>query len=143
MLQGKYENCNLFEIVPTGHVAKMEQNFLQTFWKLSSIEEEERIKAAEDLLVLLKQHQVSSKLALVAGLYLVPQAAAKSTDGGVCSELEYAVQRLVKGLASNRKGARHGFYTALTQVCVVCDEGMTNAMIVYVCRYWWSSLRSQ
>lgn len=41
---------------------------------------------------------------------LPPQA------NGVCAELEYAVQRLVKGLASNRKRARHGFYTALTQV---------------------------
>ena len=42
----------------------------------------------------------------------------KATDStkGVCSELKYAVQRLVKGLGSNRKGARHGFYTALTQV---------------------------
>lgn len=38
---------------------------------------------------------------------------------GVCAELEYALKRLVKGLASNRKRARHGFYTALTQVMVL------------------------
>lgn len=42
--------------------------------------------------------------------------AAASAQEGVCPELDYAVKRLVRGLASNRKGARHGFYTALTQV---------------------------
>lgn len=41
---------------------------------------------------------------------------AGSAQEGVCPELDYAVKRLVRGLASNRKGARHGFYTALTQV---------------------------
>ena len=34
------------------------------------------------------------------------------------SEVEYAVQRLVRGLASSRKGARQGYYIALTEVSV-------------------------
>lgn len=33
-----------------------------------------------------------------------------------CDELEYSVTRLVKGLASSRKGARQGFATVLTEV---------------------------
>ena len=33
-----------------------------------------------------------------------------------CDELEYSVTRLVKGLASSRKGARQGFATMLTEV---------------------------
>ena len=33
-----------------------------------------------------------------------------------CDELEYSVKRLVKGLASSRKGARQGFATVLTEV---------------------------
>lgn len=32
-----------------------------------------------------------------------------------CDELEYSVTRLVKGLASSRKGARQGFATVLTE----------------------------
>lgn len=39
-------------------------------------------------------------------------------DKEPCAELEYSTQRLVKGLSSHRKGARHGFYTALVEVLV-------------------------
>lgn len=37
-------------------------------------------------------------------------------DNSSCDELEYSVTRLVKGLASSRKGARQGFATVLTEV---------------------------
>ena len=39
-----------------------------------------------------------------------------------CSEqLEYGLKRLVKGLASSRKGARQGFATALTEIINLFD----------------------
>ena len=37
-------------------------------------------------------------------------------ENSSCDELEYSVTRLVKGLASSRKGARQGFATVLTEV---------------------------
>ena len=93
---------------------RMEPNFLQTFWKLSSVEEEERIKAGEDLLTVLKKHQVLFERFSEPGC--MPVLFQVAEEEGLSSELEYAVQRLVKGLSSNRKGARHGFYTVFTQV---------------------------
>jgi len=39
----------------------MEKNFLQTFWGLSSVEEDERIKAASDLITVLADRQVESQ----------------------------------------------------------------------------------
>lgn len=36
----------------------MESNLLQTFWKLSSIEEKERVEAAIELITLLEKRQV-------------------------------------------------------------------------------------
>ena len=33
--------------------------------------------------------------------------------------MQYAIQRLVKGLASGRKGARQGFFIALTEVTIL------------------------
>lgn len=40
----------------------------------------------------------------------------KEEDPLCCEELKYCVKRLVKGLASSRKGARHGFATVLTEI---------------------------
>ena len=38
--------------------------------------------------------------------------------GDLCAELEYSLKRLVRGLASNRKAARHGYFITLTEVLV-------------------------
>ena len=95
---------------------RMESNLLQTFWNLSSLEEGERLQAAKELITLLEEHQVPTiPASLQIVIFLVVFQGCD--EEVVCSELEYAVQRLVKGLSSNRKGARSGFYTALTQVC--------------------------
>lgn len=40
----------------------------------------------------------------------------EAEEDSSCDELEYSVTRLVKGLASSRKGARQGFATVLTEV---------------------------
>lgn len=40
----------------------------------------------------------------------------REEDIPYCEELNYCVKRLVKGLASSRKRARHGFATVLTEI---------------------------
>ena len=40
----------------------------------------------------------------------------REEDITYCEELNYCVKRLVKGLASSRKRARHGFATVLTEI---------------------------
>ena len=101
----------------------MGSNLLQAFWDLSSYEEEERIKAAKEILQLLgEQYEVSVRSLVACG----ESPAMPCQVDGVCAELEYALKRLVKGLASNRKRARHGFYTALTQVMQYCVHWSSN-----------------
>lgn len=43
------------------------------------------------------------------------------TDNGCSEQLEYGLKRLVKGLASSRKGARQGFATILTEIINMFD----------------------
>ena len=47
----------------------------------------------------------------------------------MCSELEYSLKRLVRGLASNRKAARHGYFVTLTEVYKI------NVTVNQACRY--------
>ena len=39
---------------------------------------------------------------------------------GMCENLAYAVERLVRGLSSSREGARQGFAVCLTEVRSLC-----------------------
>lgn len=41
------------------------------------------------------------------------------SEGTLCPELDYTVRRLVRGLASSRKGARQGYFITLTEVSLV------------------------
>jgi len=66
-------------------------NLLSHFWKLASLDEDIRCGAVVALLSELKKTQNED-------------------------EINYTVQRLVKGLSSSRKAARQGFSTALTHV---------------------------
>jgi DNA polymerase phi len=76
--------------------------FFDFFWELSSVESTVRNKAA---------------IALVQTL-VTRQKDFHSTDPQqlYCPELAYSITRLVRGLASNREGARQGFVLALTEV---------------------------
>ena len=102
--------------------------FMQLFWDLSSLNEEERIKSAAQLL---KELQV-------AGLTLhkpCTDIVVHVTKQEGRADLEYCVARLVKGLASNRKGARHGYFTAL---CEVSEPGQCAVSLpsCVMCRFW-------
>lgn len=46
----------------------------------------------------------------------IDESSIEVVEDSSCDELEYSVTRLVKGLASSRKGARQGFATVLTEV---------------------------
>lgn len=76
----------------------LDPSFRQSFWDLAVIDEKKRLKAAEILLNFVKGKQQTDK-----------QTPTR--------ELNYAIDRLVMGLASSRDAARQGFATALTQVC--------------------------
>ncbi|XP_072164198.1 myb-binding protein 1A-like protein [Diadema setosum] len=76
----------------------MDKQFLDTFWKLAVPSDKERISGARTLLEILisKQNESSEKR--------------------YCSEVSYSLKRLIRGLASSRKGARQGYAVALTEL---------------------------
>ena len=102
--------------------------FMQLFWDLSSLNEEERIESAVQLL---KELQV-------AGLILHKPCTdvVHVTKQEGRADLEYCVARLVKGLASNRKGARHGYFTALCEVSGAGQRALSLPSSCVMCRFW-------
>lgn len=87
------------------------ENFLSHFWELASTDETKRLKAASQLLDSLHEAQMHHEEKVE-----VEDNANDDEENLCCDELEYSVKRLVKGLASSRKGARQGFATVLTEV---------------------------
>lgn len=75
----------------------IDEKILSTFWDLVETDEEKRIAATEVLLTALIEKQGDNK-----------------TEP--CAEINYAVKRLIKGLASNRGCARLGYAAALEQI---------------------------
>ena len=73
---------------------------LQYYWDLANAESLHRSAAASSLLGFLQTQQTCS-----------------STD--ISTNLQYALKRLIKGLASSHECARQGFALALTMVCNV------------------------
>ncbi|XP_076344446.1 MYB binding protein 1a isoform X2 [Tachypleus tridentatus] len=51
---------------------------------------------------------------------------------GLCTDLEYTVERLVKGIGSLRKAARHGFTLALTEVLRLFPSVSTDHVICLI-----------
>ena len=58
-----------------------------------------------------------------------------SSGSGLCDNLSYSVERLVRGLSSNRDGARQGFTVCLTEVGITsvteCAQLSKGKMIFY------------
>lgn len=75
-------------------MAAPSQSFLQLFWDLASLAEHEQTQAA---------HALCETLARC------------EAKGAGSHELQYALVRLCRGLASSRDNARPGFALALTQ----------------------------
>ena len=79
---------------------------LPLFWDLAAVEPQKRTRAAATLVTALRKAQ---------------DAFAPTGGGGAaerCADLEYALRRLVRGLASPRDGARQGFGAALIELLV-------------------------
>ncbi|ELU13715.1 hypothetical protein CAPTEDRAFT_220438 [Capitella teleta] len=74
----------------------MSGNLLSVFWDLSHDNDLKRLKATNSLVAILSKKQ--------------------SKNSEPCSDLDYTLSRLIKGLTSNRKMARPGYSLALTQV---------------------------
>ena len=74
---------------------------LSFFWDLASVEADKRVTAAVSLISVLQQAQSEA-----------------ATAGVACTDLAYAIRRLVRGLASPRDGARQGFGAALVELLV-------------------------
>ena len=87
----------------------MAATVLSYFWELASLDVDRRVKAASSLIAALNTAQ--------------SEFAATSAAGGqpLCPDLEYAVRRLVRGLASPRDGARQGFGAALIELCAALE----------------------
>ncbi|XP_072048043.1 myb-binding protein 1A-like protein isoform X2 [Amphiura filiformis] len=93
------------------HVGKPNQNtqeqeqdkaLLGTFWRLADPNDNVRLQGASDLFEIVIRKQKQHNKSGASTLY--------------CSEVEYTLQRLVKGLASGRKGARLGYVTVLAEL---------------------------
>lgn len=84
-------------------IAGKDKAFLNCFWDLACDDIELRIKAGE---LLLSHVQVANEVASSGSLDI--NSAMSKGDGA------YALERLVKGLASSRDFARQGFATALS-----------------------------
>jgi DNA polymerase phi len=89
--------------------------FFEFFWELSSVESGVRNKAALALLETLVTRQ--------------KEFSATNSQQRYCPELGYALSRLVRGLASNREGARQGFVLALTEILRHIDQIQTQDVI--------------
>jgi len=72
---------------------KTDSDFKQFFWDLVAEEKEKRVKASQGLLQVLQTKTGAEKEEYTA----------------------YTIERLVKGLGSNRESARHGFAVALCE----------------------------
>lgn len=77
----------------------MASHVMQVFWDLAELEGPKRIAAATTLISHL--------------------TGAQAAEPGLNGELEYCLNRLVKGLGSSRLAARQGFSMALTELLAV------------------------
>ncbi|KAJ3363785.1 hypothetical protein GGF31_000674 [Allomyces arbusculus] len=94
------------------------KEFLQHFWDLASLDNNERISAAERLLTtvatLHRDFQPSDTPAEPTGS--TPSALLDAATRALHPHVAYTFTRLVKGLPSSRAGARQGFTLALSYV---------------------------
>ncbi|EDV27082.1 uncharacterized protein TRIADDRAFT_54659 [Trichoplax adhaerens] len=84
-----------------------QNDILPYFWTLASVDEDERLLSAENILTVVLRLQKE---------YSEQKQPNMQLDKRLCNELQYTVQRLVKGLGSFRKAARLGFSTLLAEV---------------------------
>ncbi|XP_065891483.1 uncharacterized protein [Dysidea avara] len=94
-----------------------EKSVLGPFWGLASNDNVKQLQSAKELIVLLRNSQDEHEL---------------SSGSGLCDNLSYSVERLVRGLSSNRDGARQGFTVCLTEVLSLFDCVSVNEVLQLV-----------
>eukprot|EP00961_Rhodomonas_salina_P242126 3270859-Rhodomonas_salina.1 len=87
---------------------------LDLFWQLSSADDKVRSNAAVVLTEALQKVQAEHNVTHVNAKSADSDSDELNPDGDLCDDLVYTIKRLVRGLASSREGARHGFSLALT-----------------------------
>ncbi|KNE63410.1 hypothetical protein AMAG_08542 [Allomyces macrogynus ATCC 38327] len=94
------------------------KEFLQHFWDLASLDETERILAAEKLLtaVATLHRDFQPSAAPAEPTDATPSALLDAATRTLHPHVAYTFTRLVKGLPSSRAGARQGFTLALSYV---------------------------
>ena len=95
-------------------VSAQPAQILGFFWDLASVESLKRAEAAAQLIAALTETQAAHTAA---------------GGAGSCADLEYALRRLVRGLASPRDGARQGFGAALVEV-LAAFEAITPEQVL-------------
>ncbi|XP_078484015.1 myb-binding protein 1A-like protein [Ciona intestinalis] len=86
---------------------KPDSGYLSLFWDLGNNNEEARNKVAQKLV-----QQILSK---------------QNENEELCEDASYVLGRLVKGLSSNRKSARVGFATALTNLLLMIPSSVFDS----------------
>lgn len=109
----------------------VDDEVLKQFWDLASIDQAIRQDAVKTLVARVVQDQAAfaqNKNAAADGE--PPKGSEEMDEASGCSPLtKYTLRRLVRGLASNRQGARQGFALAVTHMVEV-TPGVTNAAVL-------------
>ncbi|CAN7986968.1 unnamed protein product [Ixodes hexagonus] len=102
-------------------VGRQKSRFLDAFYNLADSKKPVRVNAAETIVKeLSKSDDEASKL---------------QPNDGPSKELNYTVERLVKGLPSTRKCARVGFAAALSQILQVFPSVSAGEVLEYIDRH--------
>jgi DNA polymerase phi len=99
-------------------------DILPFFWDLASLDEEKRIKAAEQLLTRLTevQQQHRNDIEDVIWKDLLKGEQTEEILEKLCAkDVLYTLKRLIRGLSSSRKAARQGFALAFTELLRILE----------------------
>ncbi|XP_022103736.1 myb-binding protein 1A-like protein isoform X2 [Acanthaster planci] len=88
--------------------SKQDKQLLETFWDLAATLDGKRVGAAGRLIDIVSRRQADHQRDGTASMTATPEA--------LCEEVQYTLKRLIRGLASPRKGARQGYAMALAQL---------------------------
>jgi hypothetical protein len=107
------------------------KELLGLFWNLADVEPQVRIDAAAALVAHVRAAQARAPPAAAAAA-AKPARAGAGAAAEPCAELEYAAQRLVRGLSSSRDCARQGFALALAAALRELPELTTERVLSLV-----------
>jgi hypothetical protein len=109
----------------------VQSGILPLFWDLAALDADVRLRAASSLVSALQTPAPATE----------PAATAADLLARCAPETAYTLKRLLRGLASDREGARQGFAIALTEVQSLCPRhlllGPVCSRSLRVCGFGW------